>query len=115
MRADPGGWLQYYRTLSRGAVGERLVRRARRLLPVLADPQRPNALRVPATVVWGDQDPVFPLRIGRQVARDLAADLEVVPGAGHHLQVEAPEELAAAVQRFAAAHDLQPDVGEVAG
>ena len=112
---DPAGWLQYYRTLSRGAIGELLVRRARRVLPVLADPRRPHALRVPATVVWGELDPVFPLRIGHQVARDLAVDLQVIAGVGHHLQLEAPEQLARAVQDFAETHDLRTTMNEVAG
>ena len=115
LAADPSGWLRYFRTLSRGAVAELLVRRARRLLPVLADPRRPHALRVPATVVWGERDPVFPLRLGHRVARDRGVDLEVVAGVGHHLPLEAPSALAQAVQRFAAASDLRADVDGVAG
>lgn len=113
--ADPAGWLQYYRTLSRGAVGEWLVRRTRHRLPVLRDPQRPNALRVPATVVWGEHDPVFPLRIGRRVARDLGVDLEVLGDVGHHLQLETPGELARVVHGFAVAEELRGDVTEAAG
>ena len=115
VRADPGGWLQYYRTLSRGAIGEWLVRRARRRVPVLRDPQRPNALRVPALVVWGDDDPVFPLRIGRQVAADLGVDLQVLPAVGHHLQAEAPTAVARAVHRFAEEHGLRGGLDKVAG
>ncbi len=113
--ADPAGWLQYYRTLSRGAIGEWLVRRARRSVALLRDPERPNALRVPATVVWGERDPVFPLRLGRGVARDLGVDLEVLPGAGHHLQLEAPTHLARSIHRFALDNGLRTDVAEAAG
>lgn len=113
--ADPKGWLQYYRTLSRRAVGEWLVRRARRRVPIVRDPRRPNQLRVPALVVWGERDPVFPLELGRRVAQDLDARLEVLEGAGHHLHVEDPTGLARAVQDFAETHQLRPDVDTVAG
>ncbi len=113
--ADPGGWLQYYRTLSRGAIREWLVRRARHRVSVLRDPRRPNALRVPATVVWGARDPVFPLHIGRRVARDLGVDLEVLADVGHHLQLEAPAALARAIHAFALDNHLFEGVTEVAG
>lgn len=113
--ADPRGWLQYYRTLSRGAVGEWLVRRARRRVPVLRDPQRPNALRVPATVVWGEHDPVFPVRLGRRVAGDLGVDLQVLPEVGHHLPAEAPTALARAVHNFAVHNELRDGIGQAAG
>lgn len=115
VQADPGGWLQYYRTLSRRAFGEWLVRRARRRIPIVRDPQLPNSLRVPALVVWGEQDPVFPLEIARRVARDLEVDLEVLPGVGHHLQVEAPLQLAQAVHRFAEDNQLRTNVDSAAG
>jgi pimeloyl-ACP methyl ester carboxylesterase len=113
--ADPSGWLHYYRTLSRAAIQQSLVRRVRHRLPVLRDPPRPHALRLPALVVWGERDPVFPLHLGRRVARDLGVDLQVVPDVGHHLQLEAPEALAEAVQRFAAEHELRTDVSGIAG
>ena len=113
--SDPGGWLQYYRTLSRRAIGEWLVRRARRRIPVVRDPRRPNALRVPAMVVWGEQDPVFPLDTGARVARDLEIDLEVLAGVGHHLPVEDPLGLAQAVHRFAEANRLRNSVDSAAG
>lgn len=113
--ADPSGWLQYYRTLSRRAIGEWLVRRARRRVPLLRNPQRPNQLRIPALVVWGERDPVFPIELGRGVARDLGARLEVLEGVGHHLHVEDPTGLARAVHRFAEEHELRSDVDTVAG
>ena len=113
--ADPGAWLHYYRTLSRRAVGEWLLRRARHRVPVLRDPERPNTLRVPALVVWGQHDPVFPLALATRVAADLDADLEVLPGIGHHLHVEDPHGLATAVQRFATAQGLRPSTSSVAG
>lgn len=113
--ADPGGWLRYYRTLSRRAVGEWLVRRARRRIPVVRDPRLPNALRVPALVVWGQDDPVFPVEIGQRVARDLDVDLEVLPDVGHHLPVEDPLGLAQAVHRFAEDNQLRAGVDTAAG
>jgi pimeloyl-ACP methyl ester carboxylesterase len=112
--ADPAGWLQYYRTLSRRAVGEWVLRRVRRRVSLLRDPASPNQLRVPVHVVWGEADPVFPLAIAERVAHDLAADLEVLPGAGHHLPIEAPTGLTKAVLRFAAEHRLRDQTAGVA-
>lgn len=55
-------------------------------------PGRLSALRVPALVLWGDQDRWIPPVIGRR----LAAEIErvafiVIPAAGHALQEEAPD------------------------
>jgi pimeloyl-ACP methyl ester carboxylesterase len=59
-----------------------------------------SAPDVPALVVWGELDPVLPLRIGEGVARDLAAELVRVPGAGHFVVDEAPELVIPAVAGF---------------
>lgn len=112
--ADPSGWLQYYRTLSRRAMGEWLLRRVRRRVSLLADPASPHQLRVPVHVVWGEADPVFPMKIAERVAHDLAADLEVLPGAGHHLPIEAPTGLTKAVLRFADEQQLRDETAGVA-
>jgi len=61
----------------------------------------PHLLRgvaVPATVVWGACDELFPLDCGRQYVEVLAdARLEVVAGAGHWIDLEAPEAVIAAL------------------
>lgn len=93
----PRGWLAYYRTLSRQAVCDWGVRRLRRLLPLVNDPEGPHRLRVPVAVVWGEADRVTPYRLGVGVARDLDAVLVPLPEVGHFVHEEAPEAFATAI------------------
>lgn len=63
-----------------------------------------SGLSIPATVVWGDRDPFFPVQQGRRTASLIpGADLVVLEGAGHFLPDERPREvadhIAAVVQR----------------
>jgi pimeloyl-ACP methyl ester carboxylesterase len=113
--ADPAAWLGYYRTLSRRAVVDWGVRRVRQRLPMIADPRSPNALRVPVQVVWGRDDPVFPVSLGSRVAHDLDAPLEVLPGVGHHVHVEDPLAVARTISRFATAAGIAPAVPATGG
>jgi pimeloyl-ACP methyl ester carboxylesterase len=85
-----GGWLGYYRTIPRRALGRAALGRIRRVAP-LVDARPPSAkLRVPGLVIWGEHDPVLPLRLGEQAARDLGTDLEVIRDVGHFPQEEDP-------------------------
>lgn len=93
----PAGWLAYYRVLSRRVLRDGAVRAVRRRLPFVRPPQPPAPLRVPATVVWGEEDPVTPVRLAAGVARDLGAELVVVEGAGHFVHEEDPAATADAV------------------
>ena len=99
--SSPRGWLAYYRTLSRRAVFDWGVRRVRRVVPFIEDPQGPHHLRVPTAVVWGEADRVTPFHLGVRVAHDLDATLVRVPGVGHFVHEEAPEAVAAAVLELA--------------
>lgn len=94
---DPGGWLSYYRTLSRRAVVDRAIRVARRRLPGLSRSPSPHRLRVPALVVWGAEDPVLRLEQGEATARDLDATFHTITGVGHFPHEEAPRAFAEAV------------------
>ncbi|MXY72869.1 MAG: alpha/beta fold hydrolase, partial [Dehalococcoidia bacterium] len=68
----------------------------RRLAPVLGEVQ------TPALVVAGSEDRVIPLTCARQYAGGLAnATLEIVEGAGHYVDYEEPEALAALVASHA--------------
>jgi epoxide hydrolase 4 len=93
----PSGWLAYYRRLSRKAILDWGVRRVRRRATFLREPAEPHRLRVPAVVVWGEEDPATPVHLATRVAHDLDAELVVVPGVGHFVHEEAPEALARAV------------------
>ncbi len=97
MSDRPGDWLAYYRTLSRRAVADRLIRIVRRRTPGISRAAGPHRLRVPTVVVWGAEDPVLPLEQGRSTAQDLDASFVVIPGVGHFPHEEAPREFARAV------------------
>ncbi|MFA9445757.1 alpha/beta fold hydrolase [Egicoccus sp. AB-alg6-2] len=95
--ARPRGWLPYYRELSRRAVLDATVRRVRRRSGWLPDPQTPHRLRVPATVLWGEQDPVTPFSLAAGVGRDLDAPVVPIPGTGHFIHEEDPLAVAQAI------------------
>jgi haloalkane dehalogenase len=56
----------------------------------------------PVLVLFSDHDPMFPVRAGERLAAMIpgAGPLEVVEGAGHFLQEEAPDLVGAAIARF---------------
>jgi pimeloyl-ACP methyl ester carboxylesterase len=58
-------------------------------------------LTMPALIVWGAEDRVFPLWQGKEaVARLQEGSLEVIPNCGHLPHVEQPQTFAAIVGRF---------------
>jgi epoxide hydrolase 4 len=95
--AHPSAWLRYYRGLSRRALVDHAVRRVRSRAAFLPDPEGANRMRVPATVVWGEQDPATPFHLAARVAHDLDATLVPVPDAGHFVHEEHPLALARAI------------------
>ncbi len=93
----PSAWLEYYRTLSRKALVDWGVRKVRRRVPLLRQPAEPHRLRVPAIVIWGEEDRVTPFHLAGRVAHDLDAELIALPGVGHLVHEEAPDAVARAV------------------
>jgi len=61
---------------------------------------RLSEIHLPALVLVGDQDRMTPEKYGRALAGGLEARIEVVPGAGHMLPLEAPEDLARSIAAF---------------
>ena len=58
-------------------------------------------LRMPAVVIWAEQDGLFTVETGRAIAAALPqAYLEIVPHCGHAIHMERPRALVAALQRF---------------
>jgi pimeloyl-ACP methyl ester carboxylesterase len=58
-------------------------------------------IAVPVLLLWGEQDARSPLRIAEEMRAAIPdAELVVVPGAGHDVNVERPAEFNAAVRRF---------------
>jgi pimeloyl-ACP methyl ester carboxylesterase len=55
---------------------------------------RLSELRMPAAVIWGKEDPFYPVALGRRVAEMLpGATFEVIDGAAHFVPEDRPEEL----------------------
>lgn len=109
VRERPIGWLSYYRRLSKRALWDMTVRRIRRRSPLLPDPEGPHRLRVPTSVVWGEQDPVTPIHLATQVADDLDARLVTIPDVGHFVHEEAPDAFADAVLDLAGEAEVGRD------
>ena len=57
---------------------------------------------LPVLLPWGDSDPVFPLSDRDRLAAQLPhAEVHTLRGAGHFIQEDAPDEIAAAVRAWA--------------
>jgi pimeloyl-ACP methyl ester carboxylesterase len=68
------------------------------ILSVASDNKR---LQIPTLIVWGEQDQVTPITLGKRLARDIpGARLEVVPGAGHLILDDAPDRVGAVLAEF---------------
>lgn len=66
---------------------------------VLVD--RLSHLQMPALIVWGEQDRVFPVSQAREaVARLRQGTLDLIPDCGHLPQIERPELFVASLSRF---------------
>ena len=66
---------------------------AERWRPILGRTQ------VSISVVWGDQDPIAVIEIGRRLAAMSNGPLTVLEGVGHYPQMEAPKAWAASIVR----------------
>lgn len=56
--------------------------------------------RAPSLVVWGADDPVFPIAVGRRLARDLGAELRIIDRARHLPNAEHPAQFNRLVLEF---------------
>lgn len=64
---------------------------------------RLDEIGVPTLVIAGAEDKMVPLKYSEALAQGIAqAELVVLPGTGHYIALEAPEETAAAIGRFLA-------------
>ena len=61
-----------------------------------------HRVRVPTLVVWGESDGIVPPDYGDKLCRALPAGrFELIPAAGHYPQIERPDAVADAIERFA--------------
>jgi pimeloyl-ACP methyl ester carboxylesterase len=130
LRAVPGDWLigkvleeitydpstieaaqveNYARPLRRPGVRYALLQTARQIVPTGLD-EITNGyaeINVPVLLVWGRQDPVIPLEVGRRLAEALPeSELVVLDRCGHIPPEERPNESLAAVRRFLIPHEI---------
>lgn len=62
---------------------------------------RVDAIRAPTLVITGTEDRMTPPKYARYLAERIAgARLVLIPGAGHYVQIERPEETTAAIRGF---------------
>jgi pimeloyl-ACP methyl ester carboxylesterase len=54
-------------------------------------------------VIWGENDPIFPVAIAEKLAAHAGADLHVFPGAAHTPSIDTPDAFNAVVRGFLAA------------
>ena len=60
-------------------------------------------IECPTLLVWGSEDRFVSPTHGEMLVREIAgARLEIIPGAGHAVAIEKPEELARKIVAFAA-------------
>lgn len=67
------------------------------------DPVELAEIAVPTLVVWGEEDTLIPVELGRSASREIPCHRFVtVPGAGHMPMEERPDEVVAALRSFLA-------------
>jgi len=63
-----------------------------------------HRVRVPTLLIWGQSDGIVPPDFGERLCRSLPdARFELIPEAGHYPQIERPDPVADAIERFARA------------
>lgn len=94
---------EFIRIYRRGRARVALLSSMRGLIMDADEPfwERVSAIRTPTLILWGQEDRLVPVRIGRRLARALPnAELVVLPGVGHVPQFEVPEETRTRVLSF---------------
>jgi pimeloyl-ACP methyl ester carboxylesterase len=81
--------------------GPRMVLNASQQIVALEAAEVLAAVRVPTLVIWGENDDLVPLTLGRQLhARLAGAHLHVLPGTNHFCMFEKPREFNQALLAF---------------
>ena len=62
---------------------------------------RYKTIKVPVLIIWGEEDEVVPLDVGRNFKRDIPdSELVILPQCGHIPQEEEPQETTRIVKEF---------------
>ena len=100
MPLDPDLTASWLEPLSGDAIRRDLAEFARHVSPrvLLAAASRFGQFTGPVRVVWGERDPFFTLRLGRQLSEAFPhASLTTVPGGRTFLPLDHPDEVAAEI------------------
>ena len=58
-------------------------------------------IKTPTLVIHGEKDLLFPVHMGLEVAKNIpGAQFEIIPGAGHTLNLEAVPQMVALIKKF---------------
>lgn len=82
---------------------ELFFQQIRKLVPYYVNAVSDDLLHLacPTLVIWGEKDMIFPEKIGVRLARHIPnAQLQVVPGAGHLILNDAPDQVAKLLADF---------------
>lgn len=98
---DWSRWVErYYRSLNtkHGRQGFLSLNRGRYPFEYLSYEEQ---LRVRTLIIWGEKDRIVPMAAGEKIVRKPSqARLEIIPGAGHLPQEEAPEKVHRIIKEF---------------
>jgi pimeloyl-ACP methyl ester carboxylesterase len=96
--------------------GPRMVLNASRQIVALEAAEVVAAVRVPTLVIWGENDDLVPLTLGRRLHASLAgARLHVLPGTNHFCMFEKPHEFNQVLLTFLQEQEASSSSGRQAG
>jgi pimeloyl-ACP methyl ester carboxylesterase len=96
--------------------GPRMVLNASRQIVALEAAEVLAAVRVPTLVIWGENDDLVPLTLGRRLHASLAgARLHILPGTNHFCMFEKPREFNQALLAFLQEQEAGATSGVQAG
>ena len=63
--------------------------------------QQLDRIKIPVLILVGDQDKMTPLKNSQYLEKNISGSLlQIIPGAGHHLMLEKPDETISAISSF---------------
>jgi pimeloyl-ACP methyl ester carboxylesterase len=89
--------------LSLPGASRALIETAKQMIPVNLDEisERYKSITIPVLLIWGENDEIVPLEVGRKLAGNIPnAKLVVVPNCGHVPQEECPDQAIEAMASF---------------
>lgn len=82
---------------------EAILQTAKQIVPENIETltERYKTIRVPVLIIWGKEDKVVPLKVGRKFKRDIPdSELVIIPKCGHIPQEEEPQETKRIINAF---------------